>query len=130
MAHHILIVDDSILMRTALKRTIDMVGIETESITEAANGAEALEVLANKPIDLILTDLNMPEMNGIELIHRLKETTEYANIPVIVITTESNAVRIEDLLSEGVENYLHKPFTPEEFRDTITRSLGICNESH
>ena len=60
MSHHILIVDDSILMRTALKRTIDMVGIETASITEAGNGIEALEILENNPVDLILTDLNMP----------------------------------------------------------------------
>lgn len=126
MSHHILIVDDSILMRTALKRTIDMVGIETASISEAGNGIEALEVLNSKPIDLILTDLNMPEMNGVELVHCLKEKSEFANIPVIVITTESNAIRIEDLQAEGIQDYLHKPFTPEEFREIITRSLGIC----
>jgi two-component system chemotaxis response regulator CheY len=126
MAHHILIVDDSVLMRTALKRTIDMVGIETESISEAGNGLEALAVLESKPIDLILTDLNMPEMNGVELVHCLKEKPEYANIPVIVITTESNVLRIEDLQAEGIQDYLHKPFTPEEFRETIMRSLGVC----
>ena len=126
MSHHILIVDDSILMRTALKRTIDMTGIETESISEVSNGAEALEILEYKPIDLILTDLNMPEMDGVELIHRLKKKSDYANIPVIVITTESSTVRIEDLRAEGIRDYLHKPFTPEEFRDTITRNLGIC----
>jgi len=113
-------------MRTALKRTIDMVGIEIASITEAGNGKEALEVLENNPVDLILTDLNMPEMNGVELVHFLKESSEYANIPVIVITTESSTVRIEDLQAAGIRDYLHKPFTPEEFRETITRSLGIC----
>ena len=127
MSHHILIVDDSILMRTALKRTIDMVGIETASISEASNGIEALEVLDSNPVDLILTDLNMPEMNGVELIHCLKEKSEYANIPIIVITTESSTIRIEDLLAEGIQDYLHKPFTPEEFREIITRSLGICS---
>ena len=126
MSHHILIVDDSILMRTALKRTIDMVGIETASITEAGNGKEAIEALGNNPVDLILTDLNMPEMNGFELIQCLKESTEYANIPVIVITTESSDVRIENLQETGIQDYLHKPFTPEEFREIITRSLGIC----
>lgn len=126
MSHHILIVDDSILMRTALKRTIGMVGIEIASITEAGNGNEALEVLKNNPVDLILTDLNMPEMNGVELVHFLKESSEYANIPVIVITTESSTVRIEELQEAGILDYLHKPFTPEEFRETITRSLGVC----
>jgi two-component system chemotaxis response regulator CheY len=126
MSHHILIVDDSILMRTALKRTIDMVGIEIASITEAGNGKEALEVLENNPVDLILTDLNMPEMNGVELVHFLKESSEYSNIPVIVITTESSTVRIEELQEAGILDYLHKPFTPEEFRETITRSLGVC----
>lgn len=126
MSHHILIVDDSILMRAALKRTIDMVGIEIASITEAGNGKEALEVLENNTVDLILTDLNMPEMNGVELVHFLKESSEYANIPVIVITTESSTVRIEELQEAGILDYLHKPFTPEEFRETITRSLGVC----
>lgn len=127
MSHHILIVDDSILMRTALKRTIDMAGIETASITEAGNGKEAIEVLENNPVDLILTDLNMPEMNGVELVHFLKESSEYSSIPVIVITTESSTVRIKDLQETGIRDYLHKPFTPEEFRETITRSLGICS---
>ncbi len=127
MSHNILIVDDSILMRTALKRTIDMVGIDSASISEASNGIEALEVLDSKPIDLILTDLNMPEMNGVELVHCLKEKSEYANIPVIVITTESGTTRIEDLQAKGIQDYLHKPFTPEEFREIITKSLGICS---
>lgn len=126
MSLNILIVDDSMLMRTALKRTIDMAGIETADITEAGNGVEALEILEKSPVDLILTDLNMPEMNGFELVKCLKENPEYANIPVIVVTTESSTVRIEDLEAEGIKEYLHKPFTPEEFRDTITRSLGIC----
>ena len=125
MSHHILIVDDSILMRTALKRTIDMVGIETESISEASNGVEALEALASKQIDLILTDLNMPEMGGIELVHRLKEKPEYANIPIIVITTESSPIRIEDLQAEGIQDYLHKPFKPEQIRDLLLRSVGV-----
>jgi len=126
MSYHILIVDDSILMRTALKRTIEMVGIKTSNISEAGNGNEALEIVKNNHIDLILTDLNMPEMNGFELVKLLKETSEYQDIPVIVVTTESSSVRIEDLQAEGIKNYLHKPFTPEEFRETITSSLGIC----
>ena len=127
MSHHILIVDDSILMRTALKRMIDMVGIETASITEACNGKEALKVLESNSIDLILTDLNMPEMNGIELVHSLRENPENPDIPVVVITTESSPVRIEDLQETGNLYYLHKPFTPEEFREKITHILGICS---
>lgn len=126
MSHHILIVDDSILMRAALKRTIEMVGIDTASISEAGNGHEALEILKNNSVDLILTDLNMPEMNGFDLVKAIKGSSEYQDIPVIVITTESSVIRIEDLQAEGIKDYLHKPFTPEQFRDTITTSLGIC----
>ncbi len=130
MSHSVLIVDDSILMRAALKRTIDMVDVDLEQTFEAANGQEALDFLSSNSVDLILTDLNMPVMGGIELVHRLKESEEYRSIPVIVITTEPSMVHIEGLKAEDVDDYLRKPFTPEEFRTVISRNLGLCNKTN
>jgi len=130
MSHSVLVVDDSVLMRAALKRTIEMVDVGLDDIYEAANGQEALDFLAENTVDMILTDLNMPVMGGIELVGNLKASDDLSGIPVIVITTESSTVRIEDLQAEGIDDYLHKPFTPEEFRAVITRNLGVCNESN
>ena len=126
MAYNILIVDDSSLTRTAIKRIIDMVDIDIDQVFEAGNGQQAFEILENNTVDLVLADLNMPEMGGIEMVSRMKETDDYAQIPVIVVSTESSATRIEDLLNKGVQDYLHKPFTPEEFGAILAKNLGVC----
>lgn len=127
MEYKILIVDDSVLMRAALKRTISMAGIEVSEIYEAANGCDALEILNEQSVDIVLSDLNMPEMNGFELIAEMKRTPELADIPVIVISTESSLSRIDDLREKGIKDYLHKPFTAEDFRDVVLRNLEVCN---
>jgi two-component system chemotaxis response regulator CheY len=123
MAKTILVVDDSVLTRTAIKRIIQMVDIEVDQIFEAGNGAEALEVLDREQIDLVLADLNMPQMNGIELVHHMQEKECYSRIPVVVVSTESSSTRIDELLEEGIKGYLHKPFQPEDFREIISQSL-------
>ncbi len=128
MAYTILIVDDSVLTRTAIKRIIRMIGIEAGQILEAADGREALSVLDNQSVDLVLADLNMPQMNGVELIHEIKKQKHHADIPVVMVTTESSMTRIKELLAEGVKDYLHKPFTPEEFRTVIDRALGVGHD--
>lgn len=107
-----------------------MVDVDLEQTFEVSNGQEALDFLSSNTVDLILTDLNMPVMDGIELVHRLKASEEYRSIPVIVITTESSTVQIEDLKAEGIDDYLRKPFTPEEFRTVISRNLGLCNKTN
>ena len=130
MSLSVLIVDDSVLMRAALKRTIEMIDVGVEQIHQAANGREALDFLAENTVDMIFTDLNMPVMGGIEFVHNLKKSPELSNIPVIVVTTESSTVRIEDLNTEGIRDYLHKPFTPEQFRDVITENLVSSYADH
>ena len=126
MAHNILIVDDSSLTRAAIKRIVDMVDIEIDQVFEAGDGRQAFEILDNNTVDLVLADLNMPEMGGIEMVNKMKETDNYAQIPVIVVSTESSAIRIKELLDKGIQDYLHKPFTPEEFRAIIAKNLGVC----
>ena len=123
MAHNILIVDDSALTRIAIKRVLEMVELDVALIFEAENGAKALDTLDQNKIDLVLADLNMPQMGGIELIKKMKEQECFANIPVIVVSTESSVTRIKELLAQGIKDYLHKPFTPEEFRTLLARNL-------
>jgi len=119
MALNVLIVDDSVLTRKKIRRIIEMVDVEVDNFKEAGNGAEALEVLDKSKVDLVLADLNMPEMGGAEMIRRMRSNKATESVPVVVISTESRTTRVKELLAEGVKEYLHKPFTPEEFRSVI-----------
>lgn len=125
MALNILIVDDSSLTRKAIRRIIDMLDLDVRQIFEAENGMKALKVLDETNIDLVLADLNMPEMGGIEMIYHMRGNETTKDIPVVVVTTESSTTRIEGLLANGAKAYLHKPFTPEQFREIITQIVGV-----
>lgn len=124
----ILIVDDSALTRKAIGRIIEMIDLEFDEVVEACNGREALEMLQRGNIDLVLADLNMPEMGGIEMIYHMASNEVTKNIPVVVISTESSTTRIEGLLANGAKNYLHKPFTPEQVKEVIEETLGVSQE--
>jgi len=126
MAYNILIVDDSSLTRTAIKRIVDMTDVNVDRVLEAENGREAFEIFESNDIDLVLADLNMPEMGGIEMVDKMKETNGCTDIPVIIVSTESSTTRIQELLDKGIQDYLHKPFTPEEFRAILDKNLGVC----
>jgi two-component system chemotaxis response regulator CheY len=128
MGLNILIVDDSSLTRKAIRRIIDMLELEVEQIFEAENGSEALKILDKTNIDLVLADLNMPEMNGIEMIYQMRGNEATKDIPVVLVTTESSTTRIEGLLANGAKAYLHKPFTPEELKEVVTQAIGV--QSH
>jgi len=119
MAVNILIVDDSSLTRKRIKRIIEMTGLDVADFLEAGNGYEALKILDESSVDLVLADLNMPEMSGAEMIHRMKADEATKSIPVVVVSTESKTSRLKELLAKGVNDYLHKPFTPEEFKELI-----------
>ena len=126
MALNILIVDDSALTRKAIRRIIGMLDLEVQEVFEAADGLEAIELM-NGPdkIDFILADLNMPKMSGIEMIYAMRGNEATKSIPVAIVSTESNTTRIEKLLADGVTDYLHKPFTPEQIRDLLLRTIGV-----
>ena len=121
---NILVVDDSSLTRRAIIRIIDMIGLNTEQIFEAENGKEALKILKESNVNLVLADLNMPEMGGIEMIYHMRGDEATRDIPVVVVSTEASTTVIEGLLSDGAKDYLHKPFTPEQFREVITQTVG------
>ena len=125
MGLNILIVDDSSLTRKAIRRIIDMIDLDAELTLEAEDGQKALEVVAENHIDLVLADLNMPIMDGMEMIYHLRGDEKTKSIPVVIVSTESSTTRVEKLLADGVNNYLHKPFTPEKLKDIITQTIGV-----
>ena len=126
MAMNILIVDDSALTRKAIRRILVMLDIAVDEIVEAEDGLDAIEKM-NGPakIDFVLTDLNMPKMSGIEMIYEMRGNEATKSIPVAIVSTESNTTRIEKLLADGATDYLHKPFTPEQIRDLLLRTVGV-----
>jgi two-component system chemotaxis response regulator CheY len=110
-------------MRKVILKALTISGFDMGAYFEAGNGEEALTVLNSQWVDLILTDLNMPVMNGLELIQRLKENPTYQAIPVVLITTEGSETRLQELFALGVKEYIQKPFHPEMLRDALTRIM-------
>lgn len=118
----ILIADDSNTMRSMLVSTIDE--LEQFAIVEAASGFEALRLLPREPVDLIITDINMPDINGLELISYVRNNPNYRSIPLFIISTESGEKDLEKGLALGANEYLVKPFDPLQLRELILRYLG------
>ena len=109
MALNILIVDDSSVMRSMIKKTLGMTDIPIGDIHEAENGKQGLDMLGHQWMDLVIADINMPVMNGEEMIQHMKDNLEFADIPIIVISTEGSETRIERLEKKGVR-FIRKPF--------------------
>ena len=124
MSYSILIVDDSMPMRTVLKRSLAAAGYGGSRILEASNGKEALTVLKGEWVDLIMTDYNMPEMNGLSFLKTVKTEALFKEIPVIVISTEGNDLKIKEFMDTGAAGYITKPFTTEALRDLIVSIIG------
>jgi two-component system, chemotaxis family, chemotaxis protein CheY len=127
MAYSVLIVDDSPVMRSFIRRVLALSGFEVGECTEAGNGEEALALLSTHRVDVILTDINMPRMNGEELLLRLEADGVLKNIPALVISTDATKERILRMLALGAEGYMSKPFTPETLREELERVLGNRN---
>lgn len=128
MALQILIVDDSPAMRAFIRRVVRLSGIEVGEYFEASNGADALAQLAAHPVDAVLTDINMPVMNGEEFVRKMREDGPFQSTPVIVISTDATVNRIHTMLSLGAVGYLQKPFGPEQLRNELDRVLGVSHE--
>jgi len=113
----ILIVDDSTSMRSLLVSTLETLG--SLKIVQANNGFEALRMLPREPIDLVLTDINMPDINGLELLSFIRNNPIYKGLPVIVISTEGSRKDIEKGLALGANEYLVKPFNPDQLLKAV-----------
>ena len=125
MPLNIMVVDDSKTVRTIITKTLELARMPISSIYQAANGKEALEILDENWVDIVLTDINMPEMNGIEMIDKMQENGILDSIPVVVISTEGSTTRMKQLKQKGISAYIQKPFSPEQIRDVVTNLLGL-----
>lgn len=123
MGLDILVVDDSSVMRNMIIKTIKMSGVDSGGIYQASNGQEGLEIMNYHSVDLILVDINMPVMDGMEMLERVRDNPETSDIPVLVVSTESNEQRIASFYMQSA-SFIHKPFTPEELKEEIDFVTG------
>lgn len=127
MALDVLVVDDSAMMRAIIIKTLRLSKLPIGNIFEAANGEEGLRVLDDKAVDLLLVDINMPVMNGYEMIDRVRQNPKTAKLPIVVVSTESSETRIEMVQRKGA-GFIHKPFNPETIGETVRRVIGVIDE--
>ena len=127
MAFNILVVDDSETMRAVIKKTVLMSGVQIGEFCEACDGRVALQILEEMWIDVVLTDINMPEMGGVDFLREVKKNEVLRNIPVIFISTESSQSRMEEVMSLGAAAYVKKPFMPEKIREVL---LDVLNKAY
>lgn len=125
MSCNVLIVDDSPILRAAIKKVVRLAGIDESSIFEAGNGQEALDMLETVWMDLVLLDLNMPVMDGEEFACELSKRPDLKDVAVVVVSTEGNKARLGRMRELGVVETLHKPFEPEDLCHLISRVLGV-----
>jgi len=119
-----LIVDDSSVMRKIVERSLLRAGIELAQVFEAGNGAEALGTLQQNKVDLILCDINMPVMDGLEFVKLLPGVENAKGVPVVMITTEGSEGQVVQALSAGARGYIRKPFTPEQVKEHVLPPLA------
>ncbi|SMO67486.1 response regulator [Gracilimonas mengyeensis] len=126
MPINILVVDDSAVMRSMIKKTIHRSNVDVGDIYEASNGQEGLDILDQNWLDLLFIDVNMPIMDGMEMLDIIRNTPDTRDLPVLIVSTESNKQRIE-WINEHNAGFVHKPFTPEKLREKILSVLGVLD---
>jgi two-component system chemotaxis response regulator CheY len=124
MASNVLIVDDSSTMRAVVKKAIKLSGFDVGEYWEAADGQEALEKLRSHWVDVVLTDINMPRLDGTELVATMKRDDFLRSIPVIMVSTEGSEKKVQESLRLGASGYIKKPFHPEDIKRTLAKVMG------
>ena len=124
MAFNILIVDDSPAMRRVVRRVVDLSGFDVGKYLEAGDGEQALAVLQSEWVDLVVTDINMPVMDGEQLLIAIRGDSVLAEIPVLVVSTDQSASRVEDMMAQGANGYISKPFMPAALSEQMYKLLG------
>lgn len=121
----LLIVDDSATMRKIIMRVLRQANLKVETVLEAANGVEGLEKLTSDPdIGMILTDVNMPEMNGIDFVKAVRTNHQKEALPMIMITTEGSDAMIQTAMDSGANGFVTKPFTPDSIQEALEPYFG------
>lgn len=115
----VLIVDDSAAIRKILQRVLRQTDLPLGEIKEAGDGTEAVEILKGRSFGLILSDINMPQMDGLQLLARIKEMDHLRNVPVIMITTEGGQGKVMEAVQLGATGYVRKPFTADQIKEKL-----------
>jgi two-component system, chemotaxis family, chemotaxis protein CheY len=118
-----LIVDDSSVMRKIVERALRQAGLDSLVVLEANNGAEGLDLLRSKQVDVILSDINMPSMDGLEFLRQIHAQKLAQNVPVVMITTESSEEHVKQAIQAGAKGYIRKPFTAEQVKERVLSLL-------
>ena len=125
MALDVLIVDDSAAIRKILQRVLHQAEIPLGKIYEAGDGQDGLEVLKANAVGLVLTDINMPRMDGLRFLAEIRGSDSWRKLPVIMITTEGGEAAVGEALRLGATAYLRKPFTADQIREKLSTILGL-----
>ncbi len=118
MSINVLVIDDSSVMRAMIRKSLQLSGLDLNEVYEAADGQQGIDILDYCCTDLIITDINMPVMNGEAMIEQIRNNPKTKDIPILVISSEGSKLRVERLKDKGVA-FIHKPFFPENIRDMI-----------
>lgn len=121
-----LIVDDSSVMRKIVERALRQAGLDSLVVHEAGNGAEGLALLKAKRVDLILSDINMPSMDGLEFLRQIQAQNLAPGVPVIMITTESSEEHVKQAIQAGARGYIRKPFTADQVKERVLPLLSAA----
>jgi two-component system chemotaxis response regulator CheY len=123
MDSDVLVVDDSAAIRKILTRVLRQTGMAIQTIYEAGDGQEALAMMAQHRVDLVLSDINMPKMDGLQLLASLKASPQWRNIPVVMITTEGGETKVAEAVKLGAAGYVRKPFTADQIKEKLVGIL-------
>lgn len=123
MTPDVLVVDDSAAIRKILQRVLRQTGIAINNIYEAGDGQEALAALKSQPVNLVLTDINMPKMDGLQLLAAIKAQSDWRSLPVVMITTEGGEAKVAEALRLGAAGYVRKPFTADQIKEKLAGIL-------
>ena len=116
---NVLIVDDSAAIRKILQRVLGQANMPISQIFEAGDGCEALEVLRANKVGLILSDINMPNMDGLQFLSNVRAVEEWKSVPVVMITTEGSHAKVMEAVQLGASGYVRKPFTPDQIKEKL-----------
>ena len=120
MTLNVLIVDDSVAMRMILQRALRKTNLPLDRVFEAGDGCVALEILRKETINIILSDINMPNMDGLQLLAELRANDQWKQVPVVMISTESSQTKVMEALRLGAKGFIRKPFVPDEIGDKLS----------
>jgi two-component system chemotaxis response regulator CheY len=123
MDSDVLVVDDSAAIRKILTRVLRQTGMAIQTIHEAGDGQDALALMEQHRIDLVLSDINMPKMDGLQLLGALKASPQWRNIPVVMITTEGGEAKVAEAVKLGAAGYVRKPFTADQIKEKLVGLL-------